>query len=101
MPRSQARSRPMNMRSPPEGRRAKLWPKAARIPTLQTPSADVAARTAADPADLREQVARRERGEHGQPSVVAPKQVVNSGAQAPPALVTTETGGANPARAPY
>src|SRR5438874_10752478 len=74
-----------NRRSPPLRRQRQRW-LYARIVALLSPSADLAALTAADPADSREQVAHRECGEHGYASVVALIQAVNSGAPAPPDL---------------
>src|SRR5207302_5571322 len=77
-----------NRRSPPLRRQRQRW-LYARIVALLSPSADLAALTAADPADSREQVTHRECGEHGYASVVAPIQAVNSGAPAPPDPVRT------------
>src|SRR5438874_1969629 len=77
-----------NRRSPPLRRQRQRW-LYARIVALLSPSADLAALTAADPADSREQVAHRECGEHGYASVAAattPKPKVATEASMPRVL---------------
>src|SRR5438270_14082610 len=74
-----------NRRSPPLRRQRQRW-LYARIVALLSPSADLAALTAADPADSREQLAHRECGERRYARAVAALQAASSGGQHPPAL---------------